>query len=277
MEIIALIDNSPAEDARLTAEHGLALLVLAHGRRVLFDAGASRALVDNADQLGLGADLAELDAIVLSHGHYDHTGGLAAVLERARQPTSVHVRPGFFRLRLSTRRGEPRAIGVPFERERLEMLGAHFVEEHEPRRLFAGFWLSGEIPLRAELDAGEQSLLLGHTPEAAVPDPFTDEQAMAVATPEGLAVLVGCSHRGLVNSILAAKAAAGGLPAHIVLGGAHLHSASRAKIEWTTGETRRLVRLAAPGHCTGPEAEAAFAEAFGRERHALRTGWRWAA
>jgi 7,8-dihydropterin-6-yl-methyl-4-(beta-D-ribofuranosyl)aminobenzene 5'-phosphate synthase len=275
MEIIVLVDNAPAEDVRLVAEHGLALLLLAHGRRVLFDTGASSALVGNADHLGLGADLSELDAIVVSHGHYDHAGGLAAVLERTRHPTPVHVRPGFFRPRLSTRRGQPRAIGVPCTCGRLEALGARFVEEREPRQLLPGFWLSGEIPLRAEMNAGEQDLQLGRMMDEAVPHPFTDEQAMAVETPEGLAVLVGCSHRGLVNSIRAAKVAAGDGAVHIVLGGAHLHSASQAEIEWTTEETRRWVCHVAPGHCTGAEAEAAFAEAFGEACHVLHSGWRW--
>jgi 7,8-dihydropterin-6-yl-methyl-4-(beta-D-ribofuranosyl)aminobenzene 5'-phosphate synthase len=277
MEIIVLIENAATGDARLVAEHGLALLVRAHDRRILFDTGSSGAVVDNAIALGLADDLAGLDAIVVSHGHYDHTGGLAKVLDRTRHPTPVHVRPGFFRPRLSTRTAKPRPIGVPFAREHLEALGAHFVEESEPRQFLPGYWLSGEIPLRAEQEAGEAGLALGRTMAEAAADPFTDEQTMAVATPAGLAVLVGCSHRGIVNSILAAQAAAGDGSAHIVLGGAHLHSASPARIAWTTREARRRVHQVAPGHCTGPKAEAAFAETFGEDCHALRIGWRWTA
>jgi 7,8-dihydropterin-6-yl-methyl-4-(beta-D-ribofuranosyl)aminobenzene 5'-phosphate synthase len=275
MEIIVLVENAHGEDPRLVGEHGLALLVLAHGRRVLFDTGAGGALLGNADALGLGDALARLDAIVISHGHYDHAGGLAMLLERTRSPTPVHVRPGFFRPRWSTRAGAPRAIGAPHTRAQLESLGARFVEEGAPRRFLPGFWLSGEVPLRAETDAGEPSLLLGPTIDEAVPDPFTDEQALAVESSDGLAVLVGCSHRGLVNAILAAKAAAGDVPAQIVLGGAHLHSASQARIAWTAREARRLVGHVAPGHCTGADAEEGFATEFGPGFHALRIGWRW--
>jgi 7,8-dihydropterin-6-yl-methyl-4-(beta-D-ribofuranosyl)aminobenzene 5'-phosphate synthase len=275
MEIIVLTENESVGDAGLRSEHGLSVLVLAHGHRVLFDTGASGALVDNADTIGLTDTLANLDAVVLSHGHYDHAGGLAAVLERCGRPLPVHIRPGFFRPRLSTRTGETRAIGVPCERGRLEALGACFVEEMNPGSFLPGFFLTGEILLREEPNAGELGLQLGTSMDDAIPDPFTDEQAMAVATPDGLVVLVGCSHRGIVNSILAAKDAAAGAPVQLVVGGAHLRSASRMTIEWTAARTRKLVSRAALGHCTGEVAEGCFATIFGSDFFPLRTGWRW--
>jgi 7,8-dihydropterin-6-yl-methyl-4-(beta-D-ribofuranosyl)aminobenzene 5'-phosphate synthase len=276
MEIFVLCENEPGGDDRLRSEHGLSLLVLAHGRRVLFDTGSSGAFASNADALGLGDALAQLDAVVLSHGHYDHTGGLAAVLTRTRRPTPVHVRPGFFRPRLSTRTGEPRTVGVPIPRAQLEDLGARFVEEGKAREFLPGFWLTGEIPLREELNAGELGLQLGASMEEAVPDPFTDEQAMGVGSPAGLAVLVGCAHRGLVNSIQAAKSAAGAATVQVVLGGAHLRSAGQTRIDWCVRRTRELLACAALGHCTGAAAEAGFADIFGPQFRRLRTGWRWA-
>jgi 7,8-dihydropterin-6-yl-methyl-4-(beta-D-ribofuranosyl)aminobenzene 5'-phosphate synthase len=275
MEITVLIENRSAGNNRLAIEHGLSALVLAHGRRVLFDTGASGAVVDNADALGLGAALADLDAIVVSHGHSDHAGGLAAVLERTRHPVPVHVRPGFFHPRLSTRGGAPKTIGVPLGRDALEARGARVVEENQPREFLPGFWLTGEIPLREEVTAGEPELLLGAAPVEATADPFTDEQAMAVRTARGLAVLVGCAHRGIVNSILAAQAAAGGALADAVYGGAHLRSADQAKIYWSVDRVRRLVRRAVLGHCTGEAAEARFAATFAGDFASLRTGGRW--
>jgi len=275
MEITALIENEPASDQRLRNEHGLSFLIVTRGSRVLFDAGASDAVVANADQLGLGEALARLDAIVLSHGHYDHTGGLAALLARLRRPTPVFVRPGFFRPRLSTRGGAVRAIGVPFSREALEALGARWVESAEPREILPGFFLSGEIPLREETAAGEPELLLGATPAEAIPDPFTDEQALAVATPSGLVVLAGCAHRGIVNSIIAAQAAAGGAPVRTVCGGAHLRSADKTRIDRAVERVRGLVHRAALGHCTGQPAIARFASVFADDFESLRTGWCW--
>jgi 7,8-dihydropterin-6-yl-methyl-4-(beta-D-ribofuranosyl)aminobenzene 5'-phosphate synthase len=275
MEIVVLVENEPAGDGKLRSEHGLSLLVLAHGRRVLFDTGASGAVVGNADRLGLGDALAELDAIVPSHGHSDHTGGLAAVLARTRRPTPVHLRPGCSRPRLSTRGGVARAIGVPFAREELEMCGARLVEETGPREILPGFWLTGEIPLREETSAGEACLHLGATLADAVPDPFTDEQALVVAAARGLVVLVGCAHRGIVNSLAAAREVAGGGDVHAVLGGAHLRAADEARSAWSAERVRQLVGHAALGHCTGQAAEARFAAVFGNNFHPLRTGWRW--
>lgn len=275
MRLDVLIENRADDDANLPGEHGLSVLVRAHGRQVLFDTGASGNAVTNADALGLGEALAQLDAIVVSHGHYDHAGGLAAVLDHVRRPVPVHVRPGVFEPRLSLRAEAPRAIGVPVDRPSLEAMGAQLVQEAESREILPGFWLTGEIPMRGELDAGEDGLMLAAAPDHAVPDTFTDEQALAVATGRGLAVFVGCSHRGLVNSVLAAKAAAQEEKVAIVFGGAHLRSATADHIDWTIHETQALASQVALGHCTGRPAENRFADALGNRFRRLETGWRW--
>jgi 7,8-dihydropterin-6-yl-methyl-4-(beta-D-ribofuranosyl)aminobenzene 5'-phosphate synthase len=274
MEIIVLAENETVGTPHLVGEHGLSFLVRAHGRCVLFDTGATGASVSNAELLGLTDELTRLDAIVVSHGHSDHAGGLAAVLEIAPKGTPIHVRPGFFKSRLSLRAEVPKAIGVPFERKFLEALGGRFVQESVGRELFPGFWLTGEIQMREETDAGEPGLMLGAARDHAAPDHFTDEHALAVKTARGRAVLVGCSHRGLINSILAAKAAGPG-DVDIVLGGAHLRSASSERITWTSRRTQSLATRVALGHCTGAIAEAQFAESFGERFSRLRTGWRW--
>ena len=272
-QVIVLAENQTSPG--LEGEHGLSLLVLAHGHRVLFDTGATGVLLRNAKSMGVAHELAQIDAVVVSHGHYDHAGGLAAVLEHVRRPIPVHVRPGFFAPRLSVRGDIPRAIGVPFEQPFLENLGARFVGEAQGREILPGFWLTGEIPMREEQEAGEVGLMLGAVREHAVADAFCDEHALAVDTERGLAVLVGCSHRGLVNSILAAKAAAHGGQVAIVLGGAHLRSATPAQIDWTIQKTQALAPHLALGHCTGPPAEAHFAAAYGDRFCRLKTGWRW--
>ena len=277
MEIFALIENQSAEHARLKSEHGLSFLILASGRRVMFDAGASEAVVSNADALGLGDELTKLDAIVLSHGHYDHVGGLPAVLERCEHPIPIHVRPGFFHPRLSTRDGTVRDVGVPFTAADLEARGARFVEEKGPREIMPGFFVTGEIPLREETTAGETELLLGRSRADATADMFTDELAMALPTERGLVTLVGCAHRGLVNSVLAAQAVTKGAPGFAVLGGAHLRAADDLTIDWSAQRIRELVCYAFLGHCTGRTAETRFGSVLGANFRALRTGWRWQA
>jgi 7,8-dihydropterin-6-yl-methyl-4-(beta-D-ribofuranosyl)aminobenzene 5'-phosphate synthase len=275
MELIVLAENETVGVPHLVGEHGLSFLVLAHGRRVLFDTGASGAVVGNAEVLGLADALARLDAIVVSHGHYDHAGGLAAVLEIAPKGTPIYVRPGFFKSRLSLRAEVPRAIGVPFERKYLEAQGGRFVQETGSREILPGFWLTGEIPMHEETEAGEPGLMLGAARDHATPDHFTDEHALAVQATHGLAVLVGCSHRGLINSILAARAAAGHGDVDIVFGGAHLRSASDERIAWTSRRAQSLATRVALGHCTGVSAEARFAASYGERFSRLRAGWRW--
>jgi 7,8-dihydropterin-6-yl-methyl-4-(beta-D-ribofuranosyl)aminobenzene 5'-phosphate synthase len=274
-EIVVLAENRASRDPQLRSEHGLSLLVISHGRRVLFDTGASSAAVENADRLGLGDVLGQIDAIVVSHGHYDHAGGLAAVLERTRRPTPVHIRSGFFRPRLSTRTGQPRSIGVPFDRAALEARGGRFVEEAGPRQILRGFWLTGEIPLRAETGSSGSHYFVGASPpDDLLPDAFADEHALAVETPRGLAVLVGCAHRGIINSILAATSAAA-RSAHSVFGGAHLRGADADRIRWSVERATSLVREAALGHCTGEPALSSFARIFGDRFHPLQVGWTW--
>jgi 7,8-dihydropterin-6-yl-methyl-4-(beta-D-ribofuranosyl)aminobenzene 5'-phosphate synthase len=277
MEIVALIENQSSGNARLEGEHGLSFLILAGGRRILFDAGASGALVSNADALGLGDELANLDAIVVSHGHYDHTGGLPAVLERCARPVPVHVRPGFFHPRMSTRGGTLRDVSVPFTVAELEAHGARIVEETSAREILPGFFVTGEIPMQEEAEPGEPGLFLGRSPADATADRFTDEMALALRTERGLVVLVGCAHRGIVNTLLAAQAAAGGSPGFAVLGGAHLHAADKTRIERAAQRTRELVKYAFLGHCTGQAAETQFRSSLGPNFHALQTGWRWQA
>ena len=141
VELLILVDNSVANDT-LRAEHGLSMLVSGRGRRVLFDAAASaEALLANADALGV--DLSSLDAAVISHGHYDHTGGLEAVV-RSRPGLDLYAHPRAFDSRWVDRPGKPlRDIACPHPIERLSQAGAVF-------RPVTGSWSPGRSPALRE-------------------------------------------------------------------------------------------------------------------------------
>lgn len=275
IRITVLVENERAADAvpGVEGEHGLSLLVETDSARVLFDAGSTGLVARNAEMLGLGTALARLDAIVLSHGHYDHTGGLAEVLRWAGRRTPVFVRPGFFARKMKRESGGLADIGVLVTRSEIEELGGVIAEEPGPREILPGVFVSGEIARHVESANAERSLLTENARGEITEDTFPEEQALAVRMASGIAVLVGCAHRGLVESVAAAREASGQERVRAILGGAHLRSASDDEIDRVVCGIARLgPELVALGHCTGESAERHFMKALGKRVRPLRAG-----
>jgi 7,8-dihydropterin-6-yl-methyl-4-(beta-D-ribofuranosyl)aminobenzene 5'-phosphate synthase len=284
VNVVALVENAPAPGSGVSGEHGLSVIVRAKERAVLFDTGTTGLLVRNAELLGSGEMLRRLYAVVLSHAHYDHTGGLAAVLRRIGSASReggtvslpVFVGPGFFASTVRRTGADREPIGPPLTRLEFEQLGAWFIENRERAQVVPDFFVTGEIPRREEWEGLEQDLCVEHRDGSVVPDPFPEEQALAVRMDGGIAVFVGCAHRGLVNSIAAARRATGEERVRAVFGGAHLRSASRERIERTVEAVARLEpELVVLGHCTGKAAEERFARALGERFRPLRAGASW--
>jgi 7,8-dihydropterin-6-yl-methyl-4-(beta-D-ribofuranosyl)aminobenzene 5'-phosphate synthase len=242
-----LVDNRVGEG--LTAEHGLALWIETDGRHILFDTGQGTALEPNARALGI--DLGQTDVLVLSHGHYDHTGGVPAVLGRARH-TDVYAHPGIVHPRYSIREGLARPIHMPREAmAAIDSVSAehlHWVQEST--RLSDRIGLSGPIPRETRFeDTGGPFYL---DPEGGRADLIDDDLALWVRTDSGVIVCVGCSHAGLVNTLNHVERLSRGLPIRAVIGGFHLLNASRERLEQTSTALRRLKpERVIPCHCTG--------------------------
>ncbi len=153
MRITVIVDNGvPLGRKPFAAEHGFSLLVEHSGTKMLFDTGCTSAVVANLSLLGIHPS--QVDMIVLSHGHYDHTGGLYHVLQHAGKRMPVYAHPNVFCPRYS-KGGEARHfIGIPYTKEQLTALGAdwHFVDR--PVELLPGLWLSGEIPRNSVYETG---------------------------------------------------------------------------------------------------------------------------
>ncbi len=230
------------------SEHGFAALVERNGERVLFDTGPSPLLLENARRLGL--DLRGLQAIVLSHGHYDHTGGLEAVLENVGPHVPVIGVAGVDRARYGVKHGVgSREIGWRGGHEARARL-------HTIRGQFAvapGIHATGPITRRFWIeDTGGPFYL---DPEGIEPDPLTDDQALVIDSDDGPIVLLGCAHSGVINALTAVSQRMKDRHFAAVLGGMHLNAASEGRVQWTLARLAEYdIERLGPCHCTGEQA-----------------------
>ncbi len=243
------------------AEWGLSMLVEADGLRVLFDTGRSFTAVHNAQILGI--DLTTVDRIVLSHGHADHTGGLCEVLRRSGQKEIV-AHPSIWEKKYGRSRSErERFIGVPFAREELGSLGASFVLSKEPVKLSVSLMTSGEIPMLTDFEEVDSDLYIreGRTRRR---DMVADDLALVLDTEFGLVVILGCAHRGMINTLHHAQQLTGKELIYAAIGGTHLQHASKERLEKTVAALRDMgVQRLGVSHCTGFDASAYLAREFG--------------
>ena len=249
LRLLLLVDDEPGlPGASLVVEHGFSCWVETDSGRVLFDAGQGRAVVANAEQLAVR--LEDADAVVLSHGHYDHTGGLA-LLPGQLPIRRVVAHPDFDTSHRGRSAGRDRDIGIP-EAAALALLRTNVQRRREPSEVIPGVWATGEIPRVTDEGPGGAFFrdALGHDP-----DPIVDDQALLVRHITGLVLLLGCAHAGVVNSLRYARALFPGEPLIGVVGGMHLRHATSRRIERTAAELAAgSTGIVAPAHCTGDEA-----------------------
>ena len=259
VRITVLVENT-VHRPHLVAEHGLSIHIQIGERCVLFDTGQTDKLVANARALGV--DLTQLDAIVLSHGHYDHTGGVAAVLKLA--PTArVFVHPAALEPKYGkSSSDQSRFIGMsPEAIQAVRGATGGFVGTPGWTDVGKGLFVTGEIPrITPYEDTGGPFFL-----DAACtrPDPLIDDQALVIDLGPNLLLLSGCAHSGVVNTLDHVARMTARKPVRAVIGGLHLGSATQDRVQQTISRLRGIdLDCLAPVHCTGWPATAQLWQTF---------------
>ncbi len=262
--------EEPNVRVTLHAEHGFSSLVTVHSggetHCLLFDAGLSPdGLIGNIDRLQI--DPKEIEAVALSHGHWDHTGGLAGLVERlgkANMPLMAHPRI------YTNRRAAPPGAGpiplVPPSRSAMEGAGFELLEERDPSLLFHGaLMLTGEVPRVTDFEQGfpffQSNEGNGWQPE---PHLLDDQALIANVRGKGLVVITGCGHSGIVNIVKRAVQVTGVERVHAIIGGFHLTGRYFEPVIGRTIDGLRAFTpgLVVPAHCTGWKPQQAIAAAF---------------
>lgn len=257
LEIQSLMDDRLTGRKDLIAEHGLSMLVICADRRILFDCGSSANMLRNAEKLGVS--LKNLDAVVLSHSHYDHAGGFPYLIREGGGSTRLYTGPGFFEPKLSRRECCFACLGAGFDQE---FLREHGIEHHTVEgllELFPGVWLISGFPRKNAMETIPQRFVR-RTAEGMIPDDFRDEVCLALDTAEGLVMLVGCAHPGIVNMVSHVHELLG-RPVYAVFGGTHLVEADSLRTQWTLDVLQTMgLKLLGLSHCSGEAAACALQE-----------------
>jgi 7,8-dihydropterin-6-yl-methyl-4-(beta-D-ribofuranosyl)aminobenzene 5'-phosphate synthase len=253
-----LCDNSAGPLSGTLGEHGFAALIERAGGSILFDTGGGHTLLHNAQRMNL--DLRAVRQVVLSHGHYDHAGGLWPLLQSC-GPKEVLAHPGVFAPRYAIREGIKRSIGIPYTEEFLAGLGASFSYSDTFREVAPGIFLTGEVPRRTAFEQGDANLFCD--PAGCSGDHVPDDQSVVLVTKKGLLLLLGCCHAGVVNTVELARERTGVSELYGVIGGCHLAFSSEAQVDGTIRALKHYgTKKICAGHCTGFAASARLSREF---------------
>jgi 7,8-dihydropterin-6-yl-methyl-4-(beta-D-ribofuranosyl)aminobenzene 5'-phosphate synthase len=264
-----LLDDS-AGDEDLRPMHGLSVWIEADHLRVLFDTGQGATAMENARRLGL--EPAEIDAVAISHGHNDHTGGLPEVLSSCKK-AHLFVHPAALRERYSrSADGTVRAAGFPLGAGELFAARKEYVHwTNAVTHMQPAVFMTGEIPRTRPTEAPAGGFFLD--PECRTSDTLQDDQALAFETADGVVLFLGCSHAGVANTLACALRASQTGRLRAIIGGMHLSEASPEAIVSLGDAIEKLhPQLISPCHCTGDAAREHLARRFPEAFFELRTG-----
>ncbi len=250
LHLAIVCENTVGRPILACGEHGFSCLVKTSSGSWLFDTGSGETLLNNL--AALDYDVNQIEGVILSHGHYDHSGGLLPLLKRS-GPLPVYSHSQIFSDRFWQGKHEEREISLPYQREELEAAGASFKHFDTITQIAPGLHFSGAIPRNSPLEKGDPHLVrpLSDGRGWGVDD-FVDDAALAIETSKGLVILLGCAHSGLINTVEHFRCELDNADIHMIIGGTHLGPASDEQFVATVEYLKQLKfdRLGV-SHCTG--------------------------
>jgi len=260
VRVVVLTDNKALnlEPTGLKAEWGFSALIEANNDVILFDTGQNSVAFENFMLL----KCKKPSKIVLSHGHFDHTGGLLYFLKNL-EISKIYAHPDVF----ATRYYKGKYIGIPFKREQLENY-AEIVEMKDPIEVSKNVWALGEIPRKHESALLPDSYIVRDKKEF---DEIKDDQSIAIKTDKGVVLILGCCHAGIRNTIEYAEEVVSD-EVKFVIGGTHLIAFKEQKLMEIIDWLKKKVEIIAPCHCTGLENEFLLMKEFGDRFKLISSG-----
>lgn len=269
---VTILSTMLADDG--IGEWGFAALVEADGHRTLVDTGARpQTVLQNARELGI--DLANVPEVILTHNHSDHVGGLMTLRTELMKinPSAlsrVHVAKGIFYSRPRANGGEDNEMIAI--KKTYEATGGAFIEHENAAEIFPGAWLTGPVP-RVYPERNWSVTGKVRTPEGLVEDTIPEDQSLVLNTPQGLVLISGCGHAGVINILTFARSEFPNASVHAILGGLHLFAASDAQIDWTADKLKEMGTAHLLGaHCTGIESVYRIRQRLGLPRRSAVVG-----
>lgn len=265
LKITQLVENT-VNGPGLLGEHGNSFFIEADGYKLLFDTGQGLTLKHNTERLDM--PLNSIQSIVVSHGHYDHMGGLTAALDMT-GPIDLYLHPAALGSKFN-RNG--RDIGASMtDVTNIHSLTRQIIYTSKPTQITSAIHVTGEIPINHDIEDTGGPFYIDQQRNHS--DPLVDDQALYIETLQGVVVLLGCGHSGVINTLEYVQALTGGKPIHAVIGGMHLLNASAERLTFTADALDNLsITHLAPNHCTGVHAICYFQNRLAGCVHASHVG-----
>lgn len=266
-KLTTLIENHKDKDEKYVCEHGFSILIESidekHPIRILMDTGQSGIFYDNADKMGIS--LKDLDALIISHAHYDHAGGVKKLLEEV-SVGKMYVGKNFFREKYYKKKdGTLKNIGITFSRQDVEKCGERVFEIQEnTKKILPGITIYRNFEPSAGYEMENPRFIVKQEGRYEQ-DHFADEIVLTLDVADGVVVIAGCSHPGIIN-ILKSVEKRSGKKIRGIVGGTHLVEADEDRLKKTIADLKEMnIDFIAVSHCTGEENLEKMREVFGEK------------